>query len=230
MQPKNILKTLILTNVVQFIALTTVLAWIGKIYFVDLRNYRTYVVNTFAANRWVGQSFPVIPVQAANGDKMYTDFADAKGGLVVLFDPSSCQPCLHLVLETLQHVYDHLEDQAQLPVYAISSMPAMAAQFERAFRLKYRLGTVLPIEDGTYDDFYDRTPVVFLVDSRNTILQCHYPLYGREQFTQLFFWKLVSVHIPALEVSARSFTDSPLKRLEGLSVLDVIKGRHPLRL
>ena len=104
----------------------------------------------------------------------------------------------------------------------------MAVQFARAFKLKYQLGTLPSDENGTYDHFLERTPVIFLMDSRQTILQCHYPLVGREQFTQLFFWKLVSIQLPALEINTDRFVDSPLKKLKGLSFLDVIKGRHIL--
>ena len=227
MQTKNLLKLSTLINLVQLIALTVVVAWLGQIYLVDLRNYRTYAISTFKANEWVGQSFPVIPLKTAD-DTLHTDFAGTQGGLVVLFDPSSCQPCLELVLEALQHVYDRLEAPAQFPIYALSSTSSAAEQFVRAFKLKYRLGTLPPIEDGAYNALLERTPVVFLVDSRQTILQCHYPLYGRDQFTQLFFWKLVSIHLPALEINTAQFADSPLKKLEDLSVSDVIKGRHIL--
>lgn len=228
MQTKTLLKVSGGLNLVQLVTLTVVIVWFGQTYLVDLRNYRTYVLSTFKANQWVGQSFPVLPLQTARGDTVHTDFAPTQGGLVVLFDPSSCQPCLESVLETLQHICDHLDDPAQLPVYALSSMPSAAAQFSRAFKLKYQLGTLLPSEDGAYDALLERTPVIFLVDSRQTILQSHYPLFGREQFTQLFFWKLVSIHLPALEVKTTSFADSPLKALEALSLLDIVKGHHIL--
>ena len=228
MQTKTLLKVSSSLNLVQFVTLIIVIVWFGQIYLVDLRNYRTYVISTFKANEWVGQSFPVMPLQTARGDTVHTDFAPNQGGLVVLFDPSSCQPCLELVLETLQHVYDHLDEPAQLPVYALSSMPFAAAQFSRAFKLKYHLGTLLPSEDRPYNALFERTPVIFLVDSRQTILQCHYPLFGREQFTQLFFWKVVSIYLPTLAVKTTSFDDSPLKVLEDLSLLDIIKGHHIL--
>jgi hypothetical protein len=228
MQTKTLLKLSALANLVQLVVLSVVVAWFGQTYLVDSRNYRTYAISTFKANQWVGQSFPVIPLQTTRGDTVRTDFAETQGGLVVLFDPTSCQPCLELVLETLQHVYDRLDDPAQLPVYALSSMSSAATQFSRAFKLKYQLGTLPSDDNGTYDRLLERTPVIFLIDSRQTILQCHYPLVGRDQFTQLFFWKLVSIHLPALEVNTDRFADSPLKKLKGLSFLDVIKGRHTL--
>ena len=228
MQTKTLLKLSAFANLVQLVALAVVVIWSGQTYLVDLRNYRTYAISTFKANQWVGQSFPVIPLRTAQGDIKYTSFAGTQGGIVVLFNPASCQSCLELVLETLQHVYDRLDDPAQLPVYALSPMPSAAAQFSRAFKLKYQLGTLPSDENGTYDHFLERTPVIFLMDSRQTILQCHYPLVGRDQFTQLFFWKLVSIHLPALKVNTDRFADSPLKKLEGLSFLDVIKGHHIL--
>ena len=227
MQTKTVLKLSALANLVQLVAFTTVVAWFGQTYLVDLRNYRTYAISTFRSNWWVGQSFPVIPLQAT-GDTVRTDFAETQGGLVVLFDPTSCQPCLESVLKSLQHIYDHLDNPARFPIYAISSTPLMAVQYARAFKLKYQLGTLPSDDNGTYDHLLERTPVIFLIDSRQTILQAHYPLVGREQFTQLFFWKLVSIQLPALEINTDRFADSPLKKLEGLSFLDVIKGRHIL--
>ena len=227
MQRRTLLKLLVATNLLQLVALAVVVAWFGKIHLVDIRNYRTYVINTFKATSWVGQSFPVIPFQT-EGETAHTDFTKPQGGLVLLFDPTSCQPCLELVLETLQHVHDHMENPTQLPIYALSSMPSAAAQFSRAFKLKYQVGTMRLDDEKKYAALFEKTPVIFLIDNRQTILQCHYPLYGREQFTQLFFWKLVSIHLPALEIKTASFADSPLKTLEGMSLLDIIKGRHIL--
>lgn len=232
MQATKLLKLSAVINLAQLVALTATLAWLGKIYIthksssVDLENYRSYVVSLFKANQLVGRYFPVIPTQNTHGDTVHTDFTGTKGALVVLFDPSSCQPCLHLVLETLQHVYDRLENPAQLPIYALSPTPLAATQFSRALKLKYLSGTLLLNKDRNYDSLIERTPVVFLVDSHQTILQCHYPIYKREQFTQLFFWKLVSIHLPVLNINTDRFADSPLRKLEGLSLLDVIKGQH----
>ena len=109
MQTKTLLKLSVLINLVQLIALAVVVAWLGQVYLVDLRNYRTYAISTFKANQWVGQSFPVIPVRTSQGDIKHTDFAETQGGIVVLFNPTSCQPCLELVLETLQHIYSNPE-------------------------------------------------------------------------------------------------------------------------
>lgn len=192
-----------------------------------MRNYRDYVINIFRSDHWIGQSFPVIPFQV-DGETAHTDFAKTQGGLVLLFDPTSCQPCLELVLETLQHVYDHIENPDQLPIYALSSMPSAAAQFSRVFKLKYQVGTMRVNDQKKYADFFERTPAIFLINERQTIIQYHYPLAGREQFTQLFFWKLVSTHLPALEIKTASFADSPLRTLEGVSLLDIIKDRHIL--
>ena len=232
MQTTKLLKLSALINLAQLVALAAALAWLGKLYLtdksnsVDLENYRSYVTSLFKANQWVGRYFPVIPVQTTHGDTIHTDFTGTKGGLVVLFDPSSCQPCLYLVLETLQHVHDRLENPAHLPIYAISPGPLAATQFSRAFSLKYHSGTLLLNEDKNYDSLIEKTPVVFLVDSYQKIIQCHYPLYEREQFTQLFFWKLVSTHLPVLNINTDRFADSPLRKLEGLSLLDVIERQH----
>ena len=228
MQIKRILKLSVFFNLVLLVGLAVAGAWIGKIHLIEFRNYRTYVISTFKANRWIGQSFPVMALHTAT-DTVHIDCSGTKGSIVLLFDPSSCQPCLETSLENLQQVWEHLDDTNQFSVYAVSSASSTAEQFVRAFELKYPLGTLVATEDVTYDVFFERTPVVFLLDSRNMILQCHYPLYGREQFTHLFFWKLVSIQLPALKVSTRSFEGSPLKSLEGVSLLDVIKGSHSLK-
>ena len=227
MQHRTLIKLLAAANLLQLVALTVVVAWFGKAYLVDMRNYRDYVINLFKSDYWIGQSFPVIPFQV-DGETAHSDFTKTQGGLVLLFDPTSCQPCLRLVLETLQHVYDHIENPDQLPIYALSSMPSAAAQFSRAFKLKYQVGTIQQDDEEKYADFFERTPAIFLIDERQTIIQYHYPLADREQFTQLFFWKLVSTHLPARNVKTASFADSPLKKLEGASLLDIIKGRHIL--
>ncbi len=227
MRQRTLIKLLAATNLLQLVALTVVVAWFSKTYVVDVQNYRDYVINIFKSDRWIGQSFPVISFQV-DGETAHTDFAKTQGGLVLLFDPTSCQPCLELVLETLQHVYDHIEDPDQLPIYALSSMPSAAAQFARAFKLKYHLGTMRVNDQKKYADFFEQTPAIFLIDERQTIIQYHYPLAGREQFTKLFFWKLVSTHLPARNVKTASFTDSPLSKLEGVSLLEIINGNHIL--
>ena len=229
-QSKKLQKLLAFFNLMQLVALTIAVAWIGKTYLIDLPNYRIYVTSLFESNLWVGQPFPIISFHTT-GNAIHTDFREKKGGLVLLFDQSSCQPCLELVLGSLQHVHNRIEDPDQFPVYAITytASPSTESQFLRAFGIKYKLGTLLIDEYRAYSDLFSRTPVVFLIDSHQTIIQCHYPLYDKEQFTQLFFWKLISINLPALEVNTDGFADSPLKKLEGLSVLDVIRGHHTLK-
>lgn len=219
-------KLLVATSLLLLIGITVSIAWIGKIYFFDLPDYEAYVVNTYKTNQRVGRSFPAIPVQTAHGDTVYTDFTGTKGSIVLLFDPfASCQPCLQLVLKTLQHLYGNLEYPNQLPIYAISNaVLSEVSPYWRALNLKYPLG--IPIQSEEMDDLFEWTPIIFLIDSNNTIIQCHHPLFEKEQFTTLFFYELVFNYLPALKVNTKGFEDSPLNVLHGVSLLEVIKGHH----
>ncbi len=228
MQSK-ITKLLAATNLLLLLGLAATIAWIGKIYLFDLPNYQSsyvpYVVNIYKSGQLIGHSFPIVSTETVGGDTVRTDFSEKNGGIVLVFDPFSCQPCLQLVLKGLQHIYDNLEDPTQLPIYAISKSPLNAlSQYRRAFKLKYQLG--IPIQGEDMDHLFQRTPVVFLVDSHNTILQCHYPLYKKEQFSALFFQELAFNYLSALKVNTSGFADSPLKKLRGVSLLEIIKGQH----
>ncbi|MCE2439828.1 MAG: hypothetical protein J4F39_10445 [Candidatus Latescibacteria bacterium] len=77
------------------------------------------------------------------------------------------------------------------------------------------------------DYLFERTPVIFLVDEHNRIIQCHHPVYKREQFTALFLEELIFSRLPALNVNPTGFADSPLRQLQDLSLLEVIEGRIP---
>ena len=208
------------------IGLTVSVAWIGKLYFFDLKNNQTFLFNVYRSTMLVGQHFPVVSIQTAHDDTVHTDFTGKKGGLVLLFDPTSCQPCLELVLNGLQHLRNNI-DTAQFPIYAISKDISLERlwQLRRAFRLSYQMG-ILEQSDILPDAFFKQTPLILLVDEHNTILQCHYPIYRKEQFSVIFFTKLVFKHLPALNVNIDSFEASPLYKLKDVSLVDAVKGNY----
>lgn len=216
-----------MTSLLLLIGLTISVAWIGKLHFFDLKNNQTFLINVYKSTMIVGQHFPATPVQTAHGDTVYIDFSEKKGGLVLLFDPTSCQPCLELVLNGLQHIRDNLIDSTEFPIYALSKGISLERlwQIRRAFRLDYQLG-IITKEDVLQDTFFEQTPLILLVDEHNTILQCHYPIYGKEQFSVIFFTKLVFKHFPSLEVSTEGFKDSPLAQLQDTPLLEAVKGYH----
>ena len=218
-------KLLVGTSLLLLIGITAAITWVGKVYLFDLPNYQAYVVNMYKDSRLVGHSFPVVSIQTVESDTVYTEFAGTKGGIVLLFDPSACQPCLKLALKGLQHIYDNLEDPIQLPIYAISNTALhQVSQYRRVLKLKYDIGIPREIEEIDY--FFERTPIIFLIDSHNTIIQCHHPIYNKDQFTILFFRELIFNHLPALRVNIEGFAESPLNNLVGLSLSEVIEGHH----
>jgi len=154
---KNLLA---ITSLLLLIGITFTVAWIGKIYLFDLPNYQMYVVSSYKDNQLVGHSFPVVPVHTVCGDTVHTDFSSTRAGLVLLFAPSSCQPCLELVLKALQHIHDNLKYPTQLTIYAISNTElSQISQYRRAFKLRYQIGTPTQIEG--MDHFFKRTPIIF---------------------------------------------------------------------
>ncbi len=215
------------TSLFLLIGLTVSVIWIGKLYLFDLKNNQAFLLNIYKSTMRVGQHLPVASIQTAHGDTVHIDFSGKKGGLVLLFDPTSCQPCLELVLNGLQHIRDNLIDPTEFPIYTLSKGISLERlwQIKRAFRLDYQLG-ILAEDSILLDEFFKQTPLVLLVNDQNTILQCHYPIYGKEQFSVIFFTKLVFKHFSPLEVSTEDFEDSPLAQLQDVSLLEAVKGRH----
>lgn len=199
----------------------------GYIQVNELANYEAYINSSYRDGRLVGHSLPVAPIQVSRGDAIQMDFSGNKGGLVMFFEPMSCQPCMELLLRTLQHIHSKLKDPGEFPIYgiALNFTPEGLPDYKRAFKLKYQLGALLQ-EDALSHHLVEHTPMVFLVDSNNTILQCHSPVIGKEQFSAYFFYELVFNRLPFLEVNIEGFEDSPLRKLKGSSFLEVIKGNY----
>ncbi|MYB72020.1 MAG: hypothetical protein F4X75_26385 [Gemmatimonadetes bacterium] len=210
-----------------FIGTTVALVWIGKKYLGDWLNYQAYVRDSYYHNQLVGHPFPCISLQTSQGDTLQTNFSSKKGGLILIFEPMSCQRCLELLLNTLQHIQSNMKDTAEFSIYgiAIDTPRTVLSNYRRVFKIKYQLG--VPLQENILPTrLVNSTPIVFLVDSNNTILQAHNPTIGREQFSALFFYSLVFNHLPFLEVSIEGFDDSPLGKLKGGSILEIIKGNY----
>lgn len=223
----RVTRLLVVSNLLFLIGLVVSLAWLFKLHLTDLRFYRTFVVNTYRQDLIVGRGFPELSIRTTGNDTVSTDFSGSKTGLVFLFSPNSCQPCINLIFRALQHIHDNLKDSLEMPIYAISNGDqSELTKFKRAFRLTFQLGVPLESEDS--DGLFVRTPVVFLVSPENRIIRCHLPLIQAEQFTSLFFVDLVYNHMPAFEINVEGFADSPLKEMHGMSLLELIKGRGVL--
>ena len=223
-------KLLVLSNIVLLIGVILAVGWAAKVDFSDVPDYRDYIVNTFKDGQFVGHSFPVLPIHTVRGDTIRTDFSVTKAGVVFVFDEFSCKPCLELVLNGLQHIYDNIEDPVQLPIFVVSNSDlTILSQYRRAFGLRYRLGFPIQVGDVSHDRIFERTPMIYLIDSNNRILQCHHPLYRREQFTELFFSELVFNYLRTLKLNTTRFKDSPLKNLHGMPLLEIIRGQHPVK-
>ena len=134
---------------------------------------------------------------------------------------------MELLLRTLQHIHTNLKDPVEVPIYgiALNFTPKILPDYKRAFKLEYQLGVPLQ-KDAFTLRLVEHTPIVFLVDSNNTILQCHSPVIGKEHFSAHFFYKLVFNHLPFLEVNIEGFEDSPLRKLEGSLLLEFIEGNY----
>ena len=199
----------------------------GYIQMNELTNYQEYIISTYRDGRLVGHPFPITAIEVSQGDTFQTDFSGSKGGLVMLFKPLSCQLCMELLLRMLQHIHTNLKDPVEFPIYgiALDSTPKELLNYKRAFKLKYQLGVPLQ-EDALQPRLVEHTPVVFLLDAHNTILQRHSPVISKEQFSALFFHELVFNHLPFLEVNIEGFEDSPLRKLKGSPLLECIGGDY----
>ena len=223
-------KLLVLSNILLLVGIIVVVGWNAQVNFLDVPDYQAYIVNTFKDGRFVGHSFPVLPIHTVRGDTLRTDFSATKAGVVFVFDEFYCKPCLELVLNGLQHIHDNIEDPVQLPIYVVSNSDlGTLSQYRRAFGLKFDLGYTIQGGDVSHERMFERTPMVYLIDSNNRILKCHHPLSQREQFTELFFSELVFNYLPTLKINTTGFKDSPLKNLNGMPLVEIILGQHPVK-
>lgn len=193
----------------------------------ELSNYRLYIDTTYRDSKLIGRPFPIIDIDTGRDNTIQIDFSKKKGGLVMLSDITSCQPCAEMLLNTLNYIHKNIEDSMEFPIYGVAvntSQNTMAA-YKRSFKIEYTLGVLLQ-EDMLLPQFTENTPIIFLVGPNNAILHCHNPTFGKEQFSALFFYDLIFNRLPFLDVDTRGFERSTLIKLDDKPVLEIIKGNY----
>lgn len=151
-------------------------------------NYKEHInVSTYASN-FQGQEFPKLRLKNINGDWVSTDFSKTGKGLVLVFKPQDCQPCLITQIKLLEHVYQNQDPSKRFPIYAFANAPAgVLKKYKKSFDLHYEL---LPDTENVLfqnELLTHRTPAIFVVNKQNIITHCHLPSKGRPQNTVLFF-------------------------------------------
>jgi peroxiredoxin len=187
--------------------------------------YEEFINTTLNADTYVGRPFPKLNMIDVQNRPVSTDFAQKKSGLVLLFKPKACQPCLTTQLKVLQHIYDELENPEELPIYAFSDEPPEEVRrFTRAFDLEYPL--ISDAEGKIVDsDLAQTTPIVFLVDRENKITKCHIPSTGKSEHSILFYNQLRRIHLAgnlhiAMDQSSTSFG------LGGVPFVQVVRNEY----
>ncbi len=159
-------------------------------------DYKEHInVSTYASN-YQGQEFPKLQLKNINGDWISTDFSKTGKGLVLVFKPQDCQPCLITQIKLLEHVYQNQNPSKRFPIYVFANAPGeVLKKFKKSFDLHYDL---LPdTENILFQDrvLTHRTPAIFVVNKKNIITHCHLPSKGRPQNTVLFFG-VIQRHLP----------------------------------
>ena len=190
-------------------------------------DYKEHInVSTYASN-FQGQEFPKLQLKNINGDWISTDFSKTGKGLVLVFKPRDCQPCLITQIKLLEHVYQNQDPSKRFPIYAFANAPAeVLKKFKKSFDLHYEL---LPdTENMLFQNelLTRRTPAIFVVNKKNIITHCHLPSKDRPQNTVLFFAviqrylplqkPLLNDHLKGVtysQIIAKDFDTDPLSTL-----------------
>ncbi len=194
----------------------------------DLRketaDYKEHINTSTYASNYQGQEFPKLQLKNTNGDWISTDFSKTGEGLVLVFKPQDCQPCLITQIKLLAHVYQNQDPEKRFPIYAFANVPAsVLKRYKRSFNLHYEL---LPDTDNMLfqnELLTHRTPAIFVVNKKNIITHCHLPSKDRPQNTVLFFGviqrhlrlqkPLLNDHLKGLtysQIIAENFDTTPL--------------------
>ncbi len=159
-------------------------------------DYKEHInVSTYASN-YQGQEFPKLQLENINGDWISTDFSKTGKGLVLVFKPQDCQPCLITQIKLLEHVYQNQDPSKRFPIYAFANASAeVLKKFKKSFDLHYELFP--DTENMLFQDrvLTHRTPAIFVVNKKNIITHCHFPSKDRPQNTVLFFG-VIQRHLP----------------------------------
>ncbi len=194
----------------------------------DLRqvnaDYKAHINASTYASNYQGQEFPKLQLKNINGDWISTDFSKTGKGLVLVFKPQDCQPCLITQIKLLEHVYQNQDPEKRFPIYAFANAPAgVLKRYKRSFNLHYEL---LPDTKNMLfqnELLTHRTPAIFVVNKKNIITHCHLPSKDRPQNTVLFFGviqkhlrlqkSLLNDHLKGLtysQIIAKDFDTDPL--------------------
>ncbi|MCE2436017.1 MAG: redoxin domain-containing protein [Candidatus Latescibacteria bacterium] len=151
-------------------------------------DYEEHINASTYASNFQGQEFPKFQLKNINSDWISTDFSKTGKGLVLVFKPQDCQPCLITQIKLLEHVYQNQNPSKRFPIYAFANAPAgVLKRYKRSFNLHYEL---LPdTENMLFQNelLTHRTPAIFVVNKKNSITHCHLPSKDRPQNTVLFF-------------------------------------------
>ena len=187
-------------------------------------DYKEHINASTYASNYQGQEFPKLKLKNINGDWISTDFSKTGKGLVLVFSPQDCQPCLITQIKLLAHVYQNQDPSKRFPIYAFANASTGALKrYKRSFNLHYEL---LPdTENLLFENklLTHRTPAIFLVNEKNLITHCHLPSKDRPQNTVLFFGviqghfqlqkPLLNDHLKGLtysQIIAKDFDTNPL--------------------
>lgn len=190
-------------------------------------DYKKHINASTYASNFQGKEFPKLQLKNINGDWISTDFSKTGKGLVLVFKPQDCQPCLITQIKLLEHVYQNQDPEKRFPIYAFANAPAgVLKRYKKSFNLYYEL---LPdTENRLFQNelLTHRTPAIFVVNKKNTITHCHLPSKDRPQNTVLFFGviqrhlplqkPLLNGHLKGLtyaQVIAKDFDISPLSKI-----------------
>ena len=194
---------------------------------IENADYKEHINASTYASNYQGQEFPKLQLKNANGDWISTDFSKTGKGLVLVFKPRDCQPCLITQIKLLEHVYQNQDPSKRFPIYAFANASGeVLKKFKKSFDLHYEL---LPdTENMLFQNkiLTHRTPAIFVVNKKNIITHCHLPSKDRPQNTVLFFGviqkhlrlqkPLLNDHLKGLtyaQIIARKFDTAPLSTL-----------------
>ena len=151
-------------------------------------DYKEHINASTNAFNYQGQEFPKLQLKNINGDWISTDFSKSGKGMVLVFKPQDCQPCLITQIKLLEHVYQNQDPSKRFPIYAFANAPAgVLKKIKKSFDLHYEL---LPdTENMLFQNelLTRRTPAIFVVNKENIVTHCHLPSKDRPQNTVLFF-------------------------------------------
>ena len=177
-------------------------------------DYKEHINASTYASNYQGQEFPKLQLKNINGDWISTDFSKTGKGLVLVFKPQDCQPCLITQIKLLAHVYQNQDPSKRFPIYAFANVPAgVLKRYKRSFNLHYEL--LSDTESLLFQNelLTHRTPAIFVVNKKNIITHCHLPSKDRPQNTVLFFGVIqshLSLQKPLLDGHLKGLTYSQI--------------------